>query len=420
MSTATLLKSNKPADRKRGIQELVKLENEKALKILIKMYKTDPDPDVQALAKKAAAVIAKKLKAAQEAAQEPEPEPEPEYEFGAGDEDMQEVSLKDQARASNYIAAALSVGEDREKAMKLLVKAYNMNPALVKDGYFRSVASSSLGVPVDEALEILQSKDRQQDISNEQKESIVGKAVADHMKEAEKYTWGKVGIDIILLTIILFAGTLLTVMVFDFGARTAAAAATQTIYVDDNPDPDQLPPVPPLKPEKRAALLSKIRVMTDLEEAITLSLGAILATGVTLGAMPSLMMFLAITHPVAVRMMKGQGTLPYLVYNAMGAYTGPMIVMYLLLVFVGILIFLLGVPLGIGIFIVPGVVNLLLFIMSLRLLGAIGKSYHFGFGSALITAMIANIIPSAVMGAVGFSVSILIGAALQNIVNIAA
>lgn len=414
-STAELLKSSNPAHRKSGIKQLMKLENEQALKVLIKMYKTDPDPEIQVLAKKAAAVIAKKLKAAEA----PAPEPEPEYEYDSDDARIVtdvEVSEADQNRARGYMDAALSLGDDREKAMKSLVKALKLDPNLQNDNFFLGVATSVLGVDNEEAIRILTSSDRQKAIAQGRQQQAVEQAAQEHLENAQKYTWDKITIDVALFALVLFLGVILMFMVYDYGADAAVAGARATLQEAANPSDPEDPP-PPLSAEKRANLNAKINTMTGVGNALSLGWGALLAVGVTVAYVPTLFVFLFVTHPIASRMMGGIGTLPYMVYKAMGAHTVPLIIMYILLIIVGILVFFLNVPLGIGAMIVPGVIGLFSFIISLRMLGAIGNAYHFSFGKALITAIIANIPASIVTGVIGFGLSLVLSASIMALVE---
>lgn len=68
----TLLKSSNPNQRKQGIQAAAKQGSPRYLKVLAHVYKTDPDPSVREMAKKAGAQIARRAKQ-----QQAQPTPQP-------------------------------------------------------------------------------------------------------------------------------------------------------------------------------------------------------------------------------------------------------------------------------------------------------------------------------------------------------
>lgn len=149
-----LLESSNPEDRKRAIKAMAKSEtSEEALRKLVSIYKTDPDPDVQQLALAAGRRIRQMQK-------------EQEWEGGGAKRQPVEkkavaptvdVAEMDAKKSKMLLDRAMNalVEADYDKARDFTLQAYELNPNIVNDDYSMGLISSVLEVPKEEVLPTL-------------------------------------------------------------------------------------------------------------------------------------------------------------------------------------------------------------------------------------------------------------------------
>jgi tetratricopeptide (TPR) repeat protein len=422
-----LLKSANPTDRKKGIKLVAQMGNEKALRVLMKIYKEDEDPEVSAYAKKGAEFVAKKIR---EAESEPEPEPAPppppaKPEPAADDDDDEEegeateveVSNADMKRAQGYMDEALShqMNGDREKAITALAKALRYNPNLERDPYFNNIAGAAVGVGALEAINILKNEEKRKSAIDADRKQKSSTSSYEHLNTAQSHTWGKSAIDIVLLGIILFVGPLLMIMVADYSATTKAETLAFQINNQGRVDDEGEPLADPIAEEKLPRQIMAQQTAQAFSEAFSTGIGAMLGITTVLTVLPALLIFGLVTHPVAQRLMNGNGTSGYLIHNLLSAYTSPTLIIFVLLAVIMILTFNVGIPVPIGFAIMGGIVGLGTLVISLRAIGGIAKTYEMSFVKAFITAIIANIPASIVQGIVIGIGSAVLGAFVASI-----
>lgn len=425
-----LLKSANAVDRKRGVKLVAQMQNETALKVLMRVYKQDQDESVRELAKKGAQYVGKKLKEHEaevaaaaappvEAAALVEEEKDDYDDYVEVNLEEIEVSEKEEHRAKKQIEAALSLqmAGDKTKAMKALAKALTINPHLRKDNYFISVATSVTGLDSDEAIRALSSDRGRKRLENREREGQQQASAAEHRAKAESFTWSSASLDIGFFSMIIIIGTLLAVMVLPF----AAEQRVNSIENQLNPPPveeDEEPPIP-LEPEERAQLIATQGVAEQIAGTVTF-VSALILAGILWGSLLiSALLFAVSAHFVAMRMLKGNGTLPYMVVNLMGAYNFPLISLYILIIIMWVL-YMVGVSFGAMFIGVMGAIGIVSFVIALRTLGSINKTYQFSMGKGLITAMLASIPYNIVMGGGLFVLSLLlagIAATLQSLAS---
>ena len=149
------LKSDDPEERKKGIKALARTGDREALRYLATIYKEDPEPDVRDLALKAGQHI-KNMGTKDEWT-------------GTGDfRATAEMAIPKAAVPEGDVktskqmmeqALQLGMGSNFEKAEALVRKAFELNPNLQYESYFRSIASDVMGMDADAAMEAILGKD---------------------------------------------------------------------------------------------------------------------------------------------------------------------------------------------------------------------------------------------------------------------
>ncbi len=398
-----------------GIRVVAGMRNEKALRVLMKIYKQDPDEEVRQLAKKGASVVAERLrelKAAQEA------EEAAAYEDPLAVEDV-EVSERDERRAKEYLNEAMDhqMVEDREKAMTALKKALDANPNLAKDNYFQSVAGTVMDEEDSEdAVRALVRDDKRKNVAQEDRKRKVDAEIADHMATAEKFTWASLMIDIALFSLVMFLGGLLSVMVIDFSAEQRINQLTATLEGTTTSDGEVVPPdLDPNNPDDAEAI---IRTETNREVAIVVmevmnvGLGALFGVTLLFMTLPALISYGLVMNPVATRLFDGNGTATYAIHNLLNVYITPSLVAFAVVIVVALLVFFVGVPLGVGLIMIGGILGVISLVVTIRMLLAISKTYKFGLGPAILTAIVASIPANIIMAVIGAVFGVLLGGAL--------
>ncbi|MDX2076966.1 MAG: HEAT repeat domain-containing protein [bacterium] len=185
------LESNDPDKRKKAVAYLAKSLDREALPHLARVYKTDKDPQIRELAKKAGAYIQKNA---------PEPEPDPIYEddlyeeeeadssytrynsLYADDDDDDDnamsyesdepnvplpsniqVSAVAEERAKSYVEQAMdwNVRGNNTKAIEMLKKAFKSNPRLLHDSYTMGLAVNITGLSQADTQRLLMPSDKE-------------------------------------------------------------------------------------------------------------------------------------------------------------------------------------------------------------------------------------------------------------------
>ncbi|MEO0565739.1 MAG: hypothetical protein AAF125_26765, partial [Chloroflexota bacterium] len=342
MSTnpAELLRSSNPQERMQGIRIVAKMQNEKALRVLVKLYKEDPDEQVREFARRGAAFVANKLQEgdvpADEAPAEPEPEPEPAYDPLENWEPV-EVEPKDEKRARSYIDEAMDhqMGDRSEKAIAALTKALTANPNLRTDNYFLSIAGATLGMDERDAVRTLLSADKRKNLLAEGEQAKLNAATADHMAEAEKHTWNTLTVDIAIFAAILFLGGLLSLLVVDYGAGVQVNNLESRLNgtIDTETGAVITPPLDPVEnPETFASLQESLAIATGIQSGLNAGIAFGVAFLLAAGMLPSVLLLGFIVHPISMRLLNGQGTALYGVFNLLNAYNIPLVVMFALLI----------------------------------------------------------------------------------------
>jgi len=414
------LKSLDPEKRKQGIRAVANMGTEKSLRVLVKIYREDPDEAVREMARRGAVYVSKKLKqeppsdeavdgdeateAAEDMPEEPEEEP-----FELDDYEPVEVSDANIARAKQYIDEALShqMNDAKPKAIQALGKALQTNPNLRTDNYFQSVASSVMEMEPAAAIATLLSADRRRNVVASQREQALSEEAAEHLATAQKHTWGTLILDIAIFSTIIFAGCLIAVLVIDYtaGIRVSSIEAKLAAGVED--------------PVEASRLQEQQLVASAVAEAVNPLAGAGLGVGMLLALLPSLIVFGVVLQPVATRMFDGSGTAPYALFKLLGIYNFPMIGFFIAVALAALLVFIVGAPPLAGVVVVGGAFGLVSLLVTIRTWSAVGQAYNFGFVKGFLASLVAGIPANIILSIVLTVLSVLFGAVFAAFASMA-
>ncbi len=424
---ASLIRSTNPNDRMQGVKMVARLQNERALRVLLQLANNDENPEVRAFARKGAKYVAKKMDEAGrldvdhvetqvkvDAVVDDDPPIEEDY-----DDEPQgevEVSQRQIDRAQGYLDEATDhhMAGRNDKAVKAMSKAVETNPNLRLNEYFKSLATSVTGMEGADAIRSLTSSKKRQVLLDANEQKAVSAGLAEHMSEANKHTWGTLGIDLGILSAIVFLGMFFSVLLVNYTGNSWVTRTNGMIEeARANPDID---------PEEVDALDILATVVAAVEGVVsifTLPLALGLAIGTLLMVLASVLANGIFGHLIA-RALGGEGTTPYLIYHLVGAYQLPLLILYVLFMIGLILMFIVGMPFTIVGYALGGLSTLVLLVLSLRVIGRINRAYFgLGFGKAYLTQLIAGV-PVAIIlliigGVVGLLINPLVAQALQSI-----
>jgi hypothetical protein len=184
-----LLESARPQDRKKAIEMLAKLGDPEAFRILARVYKTDPDPDIRDLAVKAGKEI-KRATSTQEVSRIPPQSstqevsrvphqkitqersglnavPPPRFNYPQAEKRVEEIQpvfvspgKQSQAQQQLQTALDLSRGGQKGKAIDHLIKAFKTNPNYRLESYPLNTAANITGLSKADFLEGLEDETR--------------------------------------------------------------------------------------------------------------------------------------------------------------------------------------------------------------------------------------------------------------------
>lgn len=424
---AQLIRSSDPRDRVNGIKIVARMQNERALRVLLGLAESDPEPRVREYARKGAQYVARKMEerglidvdegvvveeaAAETYEEEAEAEPQP-----------VEVTAAQVQRAQGYVNTAFDhhMNGNKEKATRALTKALQTNPNLRFDDYFKSVATSVTGLDAVESVRALSSEKRSQNLISAAQRQKQSAAVGDHMAEAEKYTWGKISLDLGILSAIAFFGMFFAILVTSYSINAFIDSREAFIQEEFIAVEEAQGSLTDEQREQRAQVELAIEQVRGLTGVLGLPLALVMGFGTWLAIFTSILTFSFSGHLIA-KALGGQGTLPYLLYNLLMAYNIPLLAMFIALMLAPVLAFIALIPARFALIAVALAMAIILLVISFRVNGGIKRAYHFGMGKAYLTYLIAGIPASIVVIVVGFIMSLIaggiIGAALEPLLE---
>lgn len=382
-----------PKVRAEAVKQLAKTRSHEAVQYLAAIYKTDSDPEIRELARKAGLYIKKKQAEDQWTGGDADPDS---YEDEAPKRKEVQVSQRAQDTAKSYMENAMNlhVAGDDEKATKSLMKAFKANPNLQFDSYSVGLAATIMDMPGEKATAILVG-----DVDYGEGDVPKKKRKND---DPDEVSTEKVMIDLLIYGIVIFAlvlvGMLILMSLFGNLIQTAIAES----------------------PELAAAMSSseyadETQFAFDLINGIVQNGGVIsiaTAVAVSIYSVIALLIQFACMHVAATMIMGGEGTYKALVHKVTGVLT-IFSVLYVLLS--GYMIYAYvdaSISENFSSFstatAVSGVAALLSIGYLIWFVGAIGSVYKFGSGKGCLSFILGSII----FGFLNAIVSGVLGAAI--------
>lgn len=412
-----------PVRRKDAVIALGKSRDMAALRPLAKVYRTDPDPEVRELARKAGIYIRQQnegatvppkptasppptnesyterrmrelqeqKRAAAAAAEQPQIDPEEARRRPVrGREYAVPKEVRERARKYVDVALTENLNGDNAKAMKNLTEALSLDPNLINDGFFNSVATSVTELEGDAAIDVIIDKGRRKEFSTVAKGVAKQAKIEKHMTEVKKTSWADVGWEVVLYTLIVSIGPMLQTLVTMEAAQNffnaVSAAAPEAV--------EELPPM-----------------VTQLQSSMSfLTSGTLVPVAFISGliGVGGLLLQLTLVHFLATYLFKGHGTIRHLFTTLLADYNRKLPFIFLLSYISTVLFFITaGSPITLcGVLVFIG--------QSGRTLGGtagkIGKAYDFGMLRGCLSLNVANFMVTAVVAVVVFALWTLVGA----------
>lgn len=424
------LNSALPAERRAAIIALGKTRDAAALTALAQVYRNDPEPELRELARKAGVYIRQNTPAPSAPASSAanvytpsttgesytqrrmrEMEEQKRAEDEAAHQDAAPTAEPDgrrpvrgreyrvpkdkRDRAKAYIDAALSYNlkGDNAKAMKNLTEGISLDPNLINDPYFNSIATSVTGLDGDAALDMILDRGRRKEFETTAKQVTKQSKIEKHMDVAEKTSWTDVIWEVVLYTLIVSIGPVL---------NTLVAMQTSLNFFNELSLMAEGAPMPDMVTSVQNSLL--------LISAATLIPVGFISGIVGVGG---LVLQLVLIHFLARSIFGGYGTLRHLVTTLLGFYNRWFPIVFLVSYLSTAAFF---VTAGSPIIACFGIV---LAVLLLYVLGAtsskIGAAYDFGTLRGCLSLNVSNFLIIAVIGGVMFVLFQVVGqAALES------
>ena len=398
-----------PARRKQAVIALGKSRDLNALPALANAYRNDPEPEIRELARKAGVYIKQhaevipeiptnappappksivpegesytqrkmreldeQKRAAAQAALAAAPLPEEDTRRPIRGREYQ-VPKDTRARARKNVDAALSynLAGENAKAMKNLTEALSLDPNLINDAYFNSVASGVTDLDGDAAIDMIVDRSKRKDFEVAAKGVTKQAKIDKHMEVATQSSWTDVLWEGVIYTLIVilgpvFAGLVATQTAMNFFNSLSASAETGT-------------EIAPMALELQNGLMAFT--------AATLIPVGIISGVIGVGG---LLLQLVLVHFLAVYVFRGHGTIQHLLSTLLGFYNRWLPILFLVQYIMTAIFFVSGgSP-------ITACFSIVLIILSLYLLfntsGKIGQAYDFGGLNGCLAYNISNVI----------------------------
>lgn len=415
-----MLRSNDPAQRRQAITLLGRNGDPDALPYLAEIYRNDPLPDLRDLAYKAGQQIRRASAPASASASAPISQSPPSgnspvslitgsnaggqerrrlrslADASAGSSAEAAISLgamalpaddeaaprripvrgrtynvpreeKERARAALDAALSLNMRGDNAKALKQLVQALSLDPNLINDGFFNSLAATVTGLEGDGAVQmIVDGGQRQQFVRSAQKEKRQAR-VSEQMSKAQESNWGSVTFELLLYLLITTLGPILLVLVTIESARRFSTNLT----------PDSV---------------AMVEATASLTPFFSLGAGfyVLMAAFILLGTLVSLFVQTGIIHVVSRFILRGNGTYAHLLTLLLRMYNRWLPIIFILSVIFIAFTFLSGGSAVLICLALP-IAGISLYTVF-KSAGVIGEAYDFGAGMGCVALLIATVV----------------------------
>ncbi|MDX2163499.1 MAG: HEAT repeat domain-containing protein [bacterium] len=400
------LQSGDTEERRKAIIALGRTKDSDALPALAKAYRDDPDPDLRELARKAGVYIRQQNTAdsgtarGQEAPGSPPSvqerltlrtyAPEPKEDSSSASKPAvpvrgreYTVSASNRTRARSYVEAALtaSLRGDKARAMKDLGQAITLDPNLINDTYFGSVAGEVTGVGGDEAVRMILDGGQRKQFVQEEVSKTRRNITEKQMAKAKESTLGGVGFEMaIYVAINVIFPILILIVTVELARNTLVGLAAS----EDPAMADLLD-----SPE-----LAQFNALT------TLSIGflVVFSIGWSVAALISTVFQFVFVH-FAARVLGGVGTFLHLLDVMLQFYNRYVPILYILVAAVVIIgVYTLASPL---VFCMPIILVGFVFYFAFKTVAKVGEAYNFGTAMGCLSVFIATLAVTLINGAIG-------------------
>lgn len=390
-SYAKQLRSRDPAQRKVAVKAAARNKDRSVLKQLAVMAGDDPDPAIRELARKAGVYIRQ---------QHGELQPDVEASSVATDKNGKpaEVPVSDKAaaQARQLVSAAMSaqINDDRARAVKELRKAIELDPNLRQDAYFTSLCEQATGKQGQEAFQELRNEGSIDTLLKSQAETRRQREREAHLSKVQAAQWNGAIFDLGLFFIMLSLGVALLTFIAIQSAQGLVNQHDDRLraWVNGEVDEQTGNPVEPMQID--AAFLTFSRETGQLPFVRAIING--LLVGVL--ATASLLLWGLLAHGLAAKLMRGTGSLPYLMHN-WTAMLNLRLLVSLLVGGVGIAA-IFGLGGGTAIMVVGGALGLVALFTLFALVSLAAQSYHVSVVKGLAATVISGAVVLGVNAAI--------------------
>lgn len=387
------LRSKDVSARREAIIALGRSNDPAALKPLAEIYRSDPDPSLRDLALKAGRYLKQQMgevmqpTRAFEATQPTTKEASDRVRRQVEEDDDEEyveqpikpeiprpkrpVTAKDIESSKRNIDAALTLYERGEngKAVRLLQQSIEINPEIIKDNFFLSVASSVTGRGAEDAVAFLLDKEQTTSFARQSARDQVQQRKSKHIESSSETSWMGVGLEALLYIVVNAVGIILTLLVVVQSLQSAM----------DNP-----------------ALIAELGIpastLNSLRSFLALGTGLIIGYGLFYGFLQAIVLFIygGIVHLAAVTLLQGKGLYRHFMDKLYGFYNKRLLVYYGLIIAATFLTFAAGAP------IIAACLSIIAAFFSLWMvfqqLQITAKAYDFGMLGGCLSNVAAGVV----------------------------
>lgn len=335
----------------------------------------DDEPDLDALigskAKSKPTPLSRKLQKETPApAPKPEPEPVP-VATPAPSAPVRgqnyEVSREQVKRSKELLESALSLNmrSDNAGAMKVLAGALEVNPNLVNDGYFMSVAGSVTGLEGDGAVQMILDSNQRKGFVKLAQEKKKQERIDKHLTEAKSVTWTSTMFELVLFAIITGVGPVLE--------RLVAGETARNFLIN-------------MTPGMPRSMIQSITSLTVYDA------GSLITTGLisSISGVVGLLLQAVIIHFIATKMLRGNGTLRFLLETLLSFYNKWLPIIFFVS-FIAVAFAFISEFSPMALCVVLPLVLLTLYVAG-KTSGKIGEAYDFSAGMGCFAYVVSSII----------------------------
>ncbi len=376
-----MLDDPNPQIREKAVKQLAKTKSQDAVQYLAVVYKTDEDPDIRELARKAGLYIKKKMTEDKWTGDDPDP-----YADDDSDDmpDTVDVSARAVEASIGQMESAMNLhvaGED-EKAAKFVEKAFMANPNLKNDSYYLGMAATILGIRGEEVADFLLG-----DVEFDSK----GKAKRKRKPKVEdrEVTTEKVIIDLVIYFIVMATILIVGAIIFFqwlsglFGDLLASPEFQSQVASAQDVDFE-----------------ANVRAFINLFLNLGLVSTVIYSLFMSVFSVIGLLIQFAFYHFAAAKILGGDGTYKGLIHRLTNfhtfTYAISAIASYLVLYWVVNTMLAEGSEITAynGIMALSGISSIFSIFWTLYLSKLIGNNYDFGTGRGCLTIIVSSILMS--------------------------